>query len=289
MNIERRKFMKYNFKLLTVLLYCCNVISTDVQAQYFYKDILTNKEIRKEFEKLKSANIHDIKIKSFEPGGEPTEDFLCEKKISKDYLTIQLTTKSSESGESIMTSHCDKTGKLLKTYDSSDIVVTENKLIYDSMERLTQIVSQSRSNDDDFKNEITEEHLYSYGANANPIGLTIIKNYKDTNIILFYLDDQNRISIEKDTKTAFKYYYYYDIAGRLTDIVHSNAYTQQPVADYIFEYNTEGELSGMTNSVGNANNTLIWKYDYENGLRIKERAFNADKKFLGKVEYEYVK
>ena len=287
MNIERRKFMKYNFKLLTILLYCSNVIFTDVQAQYFYKDIWTNKEIQKDFQKLKSANIHNIKIKSFEPGGEPTEDFLCEKKISKDYLTIQLTTKSSESGKSIMTSYCDRTGKLLRTFDSSDIVVNENKLVYDSLEKLTQIISLSRSNDDDFKNEITEEHLYSYDANANPTGLTIIKNHKDTTIILFYLDDQNRISIEKDTKTAFKYYYYYDNTGRLTDIVHSNAYTQQPVADYIFEYNAEGELSGMTNSVGNANNTLIWKYDYENGLRIKERAFNAERKFIGKVEYEY--
>ena len=59
------------------------------------------------------------------------------------------------------------------------------------------------------------------------------------------------------------------------------------MADYIFEYNAEGEVSGITNSVGNANNTLIWKYDYENGLRIKERAFNAEKKFIGKVEYEY--
>lgn len=277
----------YLYKSFAFTLLC--FFSTALHAQYYYKDIFSNNEIQKENQKIKTANIREIKIKSYEPGGELTEDFLCEKKFSKDYKKIQLTIKSPESGASIMINQCDVNGYLMETYDSSELVVTQNKMLYDSLSRLTRIVSVSKSNDDDFTNEIIEEHFYTYDEGVNPKSLTIIKNHKDTTQVLFYLDENNRLSIEKDTKTAFKYYYYYDQSGRLTDIVHANTYTQQPVADYIFEYQADGELAGMTNAVGNKNNTLIWRYDYENGWRIKERAFSADKKFLGKVEYEYVK
>jgi hypothetical protein len=274
-------------KSFLICLFC--FCSLAIHAQYYYKDIISNKEIQKENQKIKTANIHQIKIKSYEPGGETTEDFFCEKKYSKDYRSVQLTTKTPETGASTMISKYDTCGYLLETYDSSELVVTQNKMLYDSLSRLTKIVSVSKSHDEDFISEIIEEHLYTYDEGTNPKSLVIIKNQKDTNLILFYLDENNRLSIEKDTKTAFKYYYYYDQSGRLTDIVHSNAYTQQPIADYIFDYQADGELAGMTNAVGNKNNTLIWRYDYENGLRIKERAFNADKKFLGKVEYEYIK
>ena len=256
-------------------------------AQYYYKDLLGSEEVRNELLVLKKANIHEVKINSFEPGGEPTEHFFCEKKINKAFNTVKLESKSSQSGESNMISKFNENAELIETYDSSEIVVTENHFTYNNNHLLTNIVSISKSNDDDFKTEIYEEHIYHYDSASHPTELQIVKNKKDTLLILFSLDENNKVSIEKDTKTAFKYYYYYDEKGRLTDIVHSNAYTQKPVADYIFEYNDFGGVTTMTAAANNAYNTMIWKYDYENGLKIKERAFSGDRKFLGKIEYSY--
>ena len=31
----------------------------------------------------------------------------------------------------------------------------------------------------------------------------------------------------------------------------------------------------------------VWKYNYENGLRIKERCFTDERKLMGSIEYEY--
>ncbi len=262
-------------------------IFTNCNAQYYYKDLLNGTEVKKELLALKKANIHLVKINSYEPGGDPTADFFCEKKINKDFNKVTVQSKSPESGESLMISKFDENVQLIETYDSSEIVVSENHFSYNQNHLLTNILSISKSNDDDFKTEIYEEHIYHYDSAFNPTDLQIVKNKKDTLLILFSLDENKKVSVEKDTKTAFKYYYYYDEKERITDIVHSNAYTQKPVVDYVFEYNTNGEIVTMTSAANNPYNTLIWKYDYENGLRVKERAFSGDQKFLGKIEYSY--
>ena len=31
----------------------------------------------------------------------------------------------------------------------------------------------------------------------------------------------------------------------------------------------------------------VWKYSYENGLRVKERCFTDERKLMGSIEYEY--
>jgi hypothetical protein len=43
-----------------------------------------------------------------------------------------------------------------------------------------------------------------------------VKNKYDSTTILFSADENNNISIEKDTKSGSKYYYYYDAKNRLT-------------------------------------------------------------------------
>jgi hypothetical protein len=136
-------------------------------------------------------------------------------------------------------------------------------------------------------NEIAEEHIYSYNEQNIPIKMIRVKNRQDSIAILFSTDDHGNVSIEKDSKNGSKYYYYYDAKNRLTDIVHTNEYTTNMLPDYMFEYNGAGQLTQMTTIEEGGKNYFIWKYLYENGLRIKEKVYNKEKKLMGSVEYIY--
>jgi hypothetical protein len=63
-------------------------------AQYYYKDIVINKQAAADIAVLKEQKIRTVKINSFENDGLPSEGFFGEKKISKDYSRIEAMTKS---------------------------------------------------------------------------------------------------------------------------------------------------------------------------------------------------
>ena len=69
-------------------------------------------------------------------------------------------------GASELTSSFDDKGALIKTVDSSDISSATSLYTYNSNGNITSIVSIVRSSDDDFKNEIREEHIYEYNSNG---------------------------------------------------------------------------------------------------------------------------
>lgn len=257
------------------------------QAQYYYKDIVSNKQVIADLASYREARIRTIKIKSFESNGEPSEGFFCEKKVAKDYKKTALYTRSDMSGNSLLESYFNESGKLVKSYDSSSISMSSSEYSYDDAGRLIKIVSISKSNDDDFVNELREEHLYEYNENNQPLKMTLVKNKYDSIAILFSLDENGNVTIEKNTKSGAKYYYYYDAQKRLTDVVHANEYKQGLVADYLFEYNPAGLLSQMTTTEEGGNNYYVWKYTYDNGLRIKERVYSKDRRLMGSIEYEY--
>ena len=100
-------------------------------------------------------------------------------------------------------------------------------------------------------------------------------------------DDKNNVSIEKNTKTGRKFYYYYDEKNRLTDIVHANERTERLLPDYMFEYNAQSLLSQMTTVEEGSNYYFIWKYTYSDGLRSKEKCFSKEKRLMGSIEYDY--
>lgn len=276
--------MKTKYISLFVLSICFN---TEIFAQFFYRDLISVTQANEEMAAYKKAGIKNIKIKSLEANGEESEDFFCEKKISKDYRKSSLYTRTGNQGKSLMESFFNKQGLLVKTYDSSEIVVSRNEFFYDNNNRLASTLSYSKSTDDDFINEITEVHVYNYNEDGIPVSMLRIKNYTDTIVILFSPDENNNVAIEKETKNGSKYYYYYDEAKRLTDVVHTNEFKQRLVADYVFEYNEEGKIGAMTTTEDGNDNFTVWKYDYENHLKVKERIFDRNGMLMGKIIYEY--
>jgi len=276
--------MKIKQVSLLILSIC---FGTEIFAQFLYRDLISVAQANEEMAAYKKAGIKNIKIKSLEPNGEESEDFFCEKKISKDFRKSSLYTRTGNQGKSLMESFFNKQGLLVKTYDSSEIVVSRNEFFYDNNNRLSSTLSYSKSNDDDFVNEMTEVHVYQYNEAGIPSSMLRIKNQTDTIIILFSPDENNNVAIEKETKNGSKYYYYYDEDKRLTDVVHTNEFKQRLVADYVFEYNEEGKIAEMTTTEDGNDNFTVWKYDYENHLKVKERIFDRNGMLMGKIIYEY--
>ncbi len=275
-------------KKTVVLLLSFWLLALTASAQFYYKDILSNKQLLADMASYKQNKIKTINIKSFEDDGSPSDGFFCQKKFSKDYTKSELFTRSNISAASLLTSTFNSKGQLLKTYDSSTIAVNSNIYNFDDNGRLASIVSTVRSSDDDFTNQITEQHIYSYNEQNQPLQMIRVKNGTDSTIILFALDEQNNIAIEKDTKSGTKYYYYYDAKKRITDIVQANDFKTGLLPDYLFEYNNSaGLVSQMTSTEEGRNNYYVWKYTYENGLRVKEKCFTKERKLMGSVEYEY--
>lgn len=234
----------------------------------------------------KENKVKRINIKSFEDNGEESESFFCTKKIKKNYKLTELFTRADMAPPSLFVSFFDNEGKLLRTNDSSSIIVKNMQYKYDDKKRIVSIFSTVSSKDVDFNNSITEAHIYKYNGN-NPAQLQIIKNLNDTTLILFSVDENGNIALEKNTKTGKKYFYYYDAKNQLTDIVPSSEDGKRLKPDYIFEYNNAGLITKMTSVEEGSSNYFVWRYEYTGNLRIKEKCFTNERRLMGSVEYEY--
>lgn len=266
---------------------CCLGFFIASQAQYYYKDIISNEQLQTDLSRLKEQKIKSVKITSLESDGQPSEMFLVDKRINRNYTSIEAFTKSGVTGASLFTSTFTKEGKLIRTVDSSDLSVNSSAYFYDEQGRISNIRSDIHSSDDDYTSRITEEHKYEYSPDGKLLRMYRIKNGGDTILVLFSADEKNNVAIEKDTKSGKSYYYYYDSKNRLTDIVHLNPYNQKMLPDYIFEYNNSGQITQMTSTEEEGSYYYVWKYSYVDGLRNREKCYSKERKLLGTIEYEY--
>lgn len=262
-------------------------IGQNSNAQFYYKDIVSNNLLLAEMAKLKEQKIKQVKVSSFEDDGSPSDGFFVEKQINRNYTAVETFTRSNVTGPSLFTSVFTKDGLLVQTIDSSDLVVKKSTYEYDDKQRVKVILSYIHSSDDDFKNEMSEDHYYFYNEAGALLRMYLVKNEADTSIILFSTDEKNNVTIEKNTKTGLTYYYYYDGKNRLTDVVHLNKFNNKLLPDYIFEYNNAGLISQMTTTEEGSSYYYIWKYTYANGLRTSEKCYSKERRLMGTIEYEY--
>ena len=66
-----------------------------------------------------------------------------------------------------------------------------------------------------------------------------------------------------------------------------NQFNQKMLPDYIFEYNNAGLIAQMTTTEEGGSYYFIWRYTYDNGLRIREKCYSKEKRLMGTIEYEY--
>jgi len=274
--------IKYSIILLLTL-----TASSGLHAQYYYNDIINNKQVLAELSVLKQKKINGVKVISMEATGEETEGFTCQKKINRDFTEVEIYTETTESYPNTFISYFTKAGLLQRTVDSSEAGATTIDYSYDAAGRLVSINSSKRFATDDDAGIVLEKHLYTYNAAGILQQLLIIKNNKDSTLLLFEADEAGNIIIEKNSKTAEVYYYYYDGGNRLTDIVHRYSYQKNLFTEYSFEYNQAGQLAKMVTSEKEGAYYFTWRYNYEDGLRVSERCYSKEGRIMGSVEYKY--
>ena len=278
--------MKLN-QLMKVTMVIAGLLAiTTANAQYYYKDIHSTKELLDEVARLKEQKLRTINVTSLESDGTESEGFFCQKKFNRNYTEAVLTTSTSTSYNNYFTSYFTKDGLLTQTVDSSEVGSTTANYTYNGKQQLIKISSSTNFASDENDDNNSEQHLYDY-ENGQLKSLLVVRNNKDTVSIAFMPDENNNIGIEKNVKTGDIYYYYYDVKNRLTDVVHTYDAKKTLVPDYKFSYNSSGLVAQMIASEKEGAYFFVWKYTYENGLRTMERCYSKEGRLTGSVEYEY--
>ncbi|MFZ1306396.1 MAG: hypothetical protein WAT20_05260, partial [Ferruginibacter sp.] len=271
----------------TIIFLITFTTSSNLCAQYYYNDIINNKQVLAELAMLKEKKINGVKVTSLEATGEETEGFTCQKKINRDFTEVEIYTSTNETYPNTFISYFTKTGLLQRTVDSSEAGATTIDYTYDAAGRLISINSSKRFATEDDAGVVLEKHLYNYSAAGILEQMVLIKNNRDTTLFLFEADEAGNIIIEKNARTAEVYYYYYDAKNRLTDIVHRYSYQKNLFTEYSFQYNQAGQLAKMVTSEKEGAYFFTWRYVYEDGLRINERCYSKEGRIMGSVEYKY--
>lgn len=287
-NLIRRLILPFASR--SVVLIAILFASFHVDAQYYYKDILTPRQTMEQLKKYKENKIRLISVMSYESSGERTEDFSGTQTISDNFTKIKTQFQTALAGESELTTLFNGQGRLVKTIDTTDGSGSVSEYIYNVQGLVTSIVNVSTSPG---QRKEKEEHAWYYDVNGKPSRMLRIKNDTDTSFINFILDENGNVAEEhasrKSTAQA-SYYYYYDTANRVTDIVTYNQRANRLLPVYIFEYNDAGMTSSMLLVPEGSDDYQKWYYSYdERLLKLKETCFNKRKQLLGRIEFEYGK
>ncbi len=257
-------------------------------AQYYYNDLVSIRLGAEQYKLLRSNKVRNIKVLSYDADNQPAEGFFLEQEISQDGKKITIT-DASISGKKNTTINNYELGKLKRAVANGNGIENKTEYQYDEKGRLLKVILTTA--DTAMKYTTTELHEWSYDDKDQPLSMLKVKNKNDTTLVSFVKDDQGNIAEEhwkrKNTQPEV-YYYYYNAKNELTDIVRYNNRLKKLLPDFLYEYDTSGRISQMTQVSLGSNNYFTWKYTYnEKGLKQKETCFDKSKKQVGSVEYVY--
>lgn len=258
-------------------------------GQYYYQDIITNRNNHDQFQLLKKARVTRMTGKSLEGSGEPTEGFLMEQVFNSSYSQVKTATQLPGSPKTVLVNYYNGQGFLYRTVDSNDNSTSVYDYKYNDKGELAAIVNSARSSADKVKS--SESHNWFYKDGGAPEKMLRIREGTDTMEVRFVSDEKGRVTEEhvyNRNVPGNKVYYYYDDAGRLTDIVRFQEKLGRLIPDYTFDYSEDGRLSEMMVVQQGGKDYLTWRYQYsEQGLKQKESCFTRQKRLAGSVEYSY--
>src|ERR1700712_4592681 len=97
------------------LFFLTMLCAAAADAQYYYKDLVSNKQLLADMAVYRQNKIRTVSLKSFDDDGTESEGFFCEKKISRNYRETSLFTRSDIAAASELDSEFDENGNLLHT------------------------------------------------------------------------------------------------------------------------------------------------------------------------------
>ena len=272
---------------MKIIIFAFLLISFTSNAQYYYEDIVGNKETSDLIKTYKNNKVSSVVLNSYDAENMKSDDFFVEQIFANDGKELKTITRSGLTPQSALTTYINN-DKVIKTVDSSSNAKSVTLFDYTPNGELNKV---STTTFDSLNTPIeTEVHQWEYMDNAI---MRMIKTTggKDTTIVSFKKDENGNIieeqSIRKGTKQE-PVYYYYDNKNRLTDIVRFHPKAKRLLPEYMFEYSTSNQVIQKITVPANGSDYLIWRYQYNpNGLKIKEAIYNKQKQLSGKIEYQY--
>ncbi len=288
--------LNYYCLVMKILLFviCVCLATPTLFAQYYFTDIVANNQSAEQYKLLVAAKVKQVKAINYDARGETIEGFGIEQTIKNDGKKIVTKTSIPNSSTSIL-ENTYTNGRLITSTNSNlqtfTTLSTTTTYSYNAKGGITSIVSAS-SDTAASAGILAETHTWSYNEKGLPTLMYKVKGMKDTLKVLFTYDEKGNVAEEKWTKNGGKitenYYYYYNDAGLLTDVVRFNYLARKLLPDFIYDYDTDGKVVKMTQTIGGGTDYLIWKYTYnDKGLKETESCYNKQKQFQGKVMYEY--
>lgn len=278
--------MKSFFLAVAAVLF----IAFSSSAQYYYKDIIGTKESSDIIKTYMKSKVIAVMLTSYDADNVKSDNLLFQQRFFPDSRILKTITGTGEDNANTSTvfTYADDNGNIIKTVDSSGIVVNTTSYNYDASGNLNMITISSS----DTTSSELEQHIWQW-ENGKPSKMFRIKNKRDTTYVNFKLDENGNVSEETETHkrvTSKPYYYYYNDSNQLTDIVRYNERAKQLLPEYMFEYSPSSQVIQKITVPTNNSDYLIWRYQYNpQGLKVKEVVYSKKDKRnpLGKVEYQY--
>lgn len=271
------------------LIFVLTIIFSDAVAQFYYKDHLLPRQTADQIQKYRQHQIRSVTAISAENNPQAEGSTLQVKQtINGNYSQLLTITASPVTGESSLTTWLNEKGLAIKTIDTTDGAGSTTTYVFNDRNTVEKIVNVTSSPGHATEKE---EHHWFYRNEGKPIRMWKIRNDNDTTHVTFEFDEKGNVIEEKSTrfgKALTTVYYYYDDQNRLTDIVRYNPIAKRLLPDYIFEYNSNGQLRSMMVVPASGSDYHRWMYTYdERGLKTKETVLNKNRQVIGTVEYKY--
>ena len=266
------------------------LIGLSSSAQYYYKDIVGTKESSELIKSYMKNKVARVSLNSYDADNTKSDNLFVQQEFSPQNRVLKTTTATGgdNGNSSILFTYADEQGNIVKTVDSSGIVVNTTTYNYDGSGNLNLVTISSS----DTTVSESEQHLWQW-ENGKPSKMLRIRNKRDTTYVNFKLDDKGNVSEETATHKSVAdrpYFYYYNENNQLTDVVRYNERAKQLLPEYMFEYSPSNQVIQKITVPTNNSDYLIWRYQYNpQGLKVKEVVYSKhDKKTpMGKVEYQY--
>ena len=274
-------------KLIHAFLFM--TVAHSVSAQFYYNDLLQHQQHLDRHKLYKAQKVTRIAARSSADQDAPgVEPLVVEQTYNASYSQLK-SRASNVTGKSAITNYYNPQGLLYKTVDSSDASVTTYDYLYQDGNKVARITSTSTPIGQ--KTRTTESHQWLYDSMGKPLKMIRVRDQVDSSEIILQYDADGRVTEEQALRkgiTGEKTYYYYDDAGRLTDIVRFQEKLGKLMPDFTFDYDGDGRLLQMMVVQNGGVSYQIWRYAYTaEGLLHTESCYNREKKLVGKVEYTY--
>lgn len=272
--------MKKVIILVTLVL----ILSQVAFSQFYYSDILLNKQGNANYLNLKNNKVKKIVINN-----ESKEDGVTIKQVFKDSWNTLITEAQLSIGISNTSTQYYENNLIVKKEEDIKNVNSTINYFYNEKGKLVQI--NSKSIDTSVNKSFEENHIFSYDSQGILDKMFKIKNNSDTTFITFLKDEKNNVIEENwlfKNKLIETYYYYYNNQNLLTDIVKFNLKVNRMLPEFLFEYSINNALVQLTQIPFGSSNYFIWKYTYnEKQLKEKEIGFNKQSEKIGEMFYNY--